>query len=100
MSIRLDALILKILSCGEMHGHQIITELNERSDGFFTLQTGTVYPLLKSLEKQELIAAHTALISGRERKRYSLTEAGKRYLQDELDKWRDYCRAVEKVMSD
>lgn len=100
MSIRLDALILKVLSHNEMHGHQIITELNERSDGFFTLQTGTVYPLLKSLEKQELIAAHTALISGRERKRYSLTEAGKGYLQEELDKWREYCRAVEKVMSD
>lgn len=98
--MQLDALILKILSRNEMHGHQIIIELNQLSDGYFTLQTGTVYPLLKSLEKKKLIAAHPALISGRERKVYCITTDGEEYLQDTLSKWHEYCRAVDKVMSD
>lgn len=97
--MRLDALILKILSRNEMHGHQIINELNQLSGGYFTLQTGTAYPLLKSLEKQELIVSHPALISGRERKVYRITTDGEEYLQDTLSKWRQYCRAVDKVMS-
>lgn len=99
MSIRLDALILKILSSNKMHGHQIITELKEQSDHFFNLQTGTVYPILHSLEKRGLISAHTTLISNRERKVYSITQAGVAYLDGEIHKWHDYCHAVEKIMS-
>lgn len=99
MSIRLDALILKILSSNKMHGHQIITELKEQSDHFFILQTGTVYPILHSLEKRGLISAHTALISNRERKVYSITQDGTAYLDNEIHKWHDYCHAVEKIMS-
>lgn len=98
--MRLDALILKVLSRSEMHGHQIISELNRISDGYFTLQTGTLYPLLKSLEKQKLIVAHLAIISGRERKVYCVTTDGEEYLQDTLSKWHEYCRAVDKIMSD
>lgn len=100
MSIRLDALILQILLHNEMHGHQVISELKDRSDGFFELKSGTVYPLLKSLEQQGYIAAHTAMIANRERSVYRVTEAGKAYLASETAKWRDYCRAVEKILSD
>lgn len=99
MSIHLDALILRILLNSEMHGHQIITELKERSDDFFILQTGTVYPLLHSLEKHGLISSHTALISNRERKVYSITQAGTAYLDNEILKWHDYCHAIEKIIS-
>lgn len=99
MGIRLDALILKILLSSKMHGHQIISELREQSDNFFNLQTGTVYPLLQSLEKRGLISAQTALISKRERKVYSITQAGIAYLDDEILKWHDYYHAVEKIIS-
>lgn len=99
MSIRLDTLILKILSSNKMHGHQIISELKEQSDSFFNLHTGTVYPLLHSLEKRGLISSHTALISNRERKVYSITQAGTAYLDGEILKWHDYCHAVEKIIS-
>lgn len=99
MSIRHDALLLKTLSGSKMHGHQIILEIKEKSNNFFNLQTGTVYPLLHSLEKRGFIESHTDLISGRERKVYSITAEGNSYLENEILEWHNYCRAVEKILS-
>ena len=45
MAIHLDLMILKLLSKEEMYGYQIVSELKKISDEYFSLQTGTVYPL-------------------------------------------------------
>ncbi len=99
MGIRLDILILKILSNNTFHGHQIITELKEQSDSFFSLQSGTVYPILQSMENRGLISSQTIPIANRERKVYNITSVGITYLDTEVQKWHDYCDAVEKVIA-
>lgn len=49
MAIHLDLMILKLLSKDEMYGYQIVSELKKISDEYFSLQTGTVYPLLRTM---------------------------------------------------
>lgn len=48
-------LVLKLLDGQDMYGYQMIEELSRRSDHAFALKTGTLYPLLHSLEEKELI---------------------------------------------
>ncbi len=69
-----QAAVLTLLASGEMHGYQVITELAERSGGRWRPGAGSIYPTLRNLEEQGLIA-------GREddgKRVFQLTEAGKR----------------------
>ena len=48
-------LVLKLLDGQDMYGYQMIEELARRSDHSFALKTGTLYPLLHSLEGRALL---------------------------------------------
>ena len=92
--LHLDTLLLKTISGSEMYGHQIIAELDRKSNGYFKIKTGTIYPLLQSLENRKLLVSHTAQHLGRERKFYKITAAGDKYLNSEMLKWQEYANAV------
>ena len=96
--LHFDTLILKTLSGEEMYGHQILAELDSRSNGYFKIKTGTIYPLLQSLEKRKYIVSHTAQHLSRERKFYRITTAGEEYLNCEILKWQEYTNAVNCVL--
>ena len=51
-------LVLKLLDGQDMYGYQMIEELSRRSERAFALKTGTLYPLLHSLEEKELIRSY------------------------------------------
>ena len=51
-------LVLKLLDGQDMYGYQMIEELARRSERAFALKTGTLYPLLHSLEEKELIRSY------------------------------------------
>ena len=51
-------LVLKLLDGQDMYGYQMIEELSRRSERAFALKTGTLYPLLHSLEEKELIISY------------------------------------------
>lgn len=51
-------LVLKLLDGQDMYGYQMIEELSRRSEHAFALKTGTLYPLLHSLEEKELIRSY------------------------------------------
>ena len=70
--------ILHLLSEESMHGYQIMKELEERSSGAYSASAGTVYPALQELLDQNLIELDT----GTDKKIYSLSENGKKRLED------------------
>ena len=51
-------LVLKLLDGQDMYGYQMIEELSRRSERAFALKTGTLYPLLHTLEEKELIRSY------------------------------------------
>ncbi len=84
-------LILSTLSSGPHHGYQLAIEIEEKSDGAFRFQHGTLYPILHKLEREGLIRGDWMVErSRRRRKSYRLTEAGDQYLQEQTAGWHEF----------
>lgn len=74
-----ELLVLATLEDGPKHGYQIALDVEERSEGTFELQHGTLYPILHRLEDEGLIEGDWSE-EGRRRKEYRLTRSGRRHL--------------------
>lgn len=94
----LDVLLLATLADGPRHGYAIKEAMREGSGGRFDLPTGTVYPALHRLETQGLIAGSWSQVSGRKRRTYQLTAAGRRRLADDRANWRAFAAAVTALL--
>ncbi|AHF81103.1 PadR family transcriptional regulator [Thermococcus paralvinellae] len=94
-------IILSILEDkGDMHGYAIRKEFEKLSDGKIVPSEGTLYDLLKSLEKYKLIEGFWAEVGGRARKYYRITPLGKKVL-GELRKEVEFVnRIMKKLMGD
>jgi DNA-binding PadR family transcriptional regulator len=94
-----EALILAILADGKKHGYQLALELEERSDGFFRFNHGTLYPILHKLEKDGLIRGAWSDEGQRgKRKSYSLTAKGRRYSTDQAKSWGRFIKQFSKIV--
>jgi PadR family transcriptional regulator, regulatory protein PadR len=83
-----EVLILGTLQAGPRHGYQIAIEIEERSNGYFALNHGTLYPILHQLEKEGLIVGEWDDGRSRRRKKeYVLTAAGRGYLAGRIGEW-------------
>jgi DNA-binding PadR family transcriptional regulator len=74
----LQLLILALLAERASHGYELIKILDERSGGFYSPSPGMIYPALTYLEE---IGYATVEAEGA-KKRYQITDAGQRHLQD------------------
>lgn len=86
-----ETLILSILQGEKKHGYQLALEIEQKSDGMFKFNHGTLYPILHKLEKEKLIKG-TWKQEGpkRMRKYYILTAAGRKYLANQLAQWQEF----------
>ena len=93
-----DTLVLSTFAEGEKYGYQVVKELERRSEGYFCLKEGTLYPILHRLESQGLLSARwETMPNGSERRYYALTPRGRRALSAKLDEWHTFARAVGHV---
>lgn len=82
-------LVLAILAEGDSYGYAILQRVRELSDGALEWTDGMLYPVLHRLEKAGLIKSRWEKAeTGRRRKYYRLTEAGREQLADERRQWR------------
>ncbi len=91
-------LVLRLLDEGDMYGYQITEQLAERSQNVFEMKSGTLYPLLHTLEQKGFVTAYQRTEGGRERRYYAITEAGRRQLAEKREEWESYTLAVNKVL--
>jgi len=86
-----EALLLAILAEGSKHGYQLALEIEERSDGYFRFNHGTLYPILHKLEQDGLIRGKWKREGPRrKRKLYGLTPRGRDYADSQLASWREF----------
>ena len=97
MPIKLDSMILKIVSGREMYGYEIVTQLKNLSNDYFHLRTGTLYPLLQKMVESKLLSAYQ-VNHKQNRTYYKITDYGFEYLQQEIQNWKKYSKAVNKVL--
>lgn len=75
-----ELLVLQLLSRTEMYGYQIVSEIGRRSAGLLEFGEGCVYPLLHRLVRQKLLLEREEEVSGRTRRYYRASAAGKKRL--------------------
>ena len=91
-------LVLRLLDEGDMYGYQITEQLAQRSQNVFEMKSGTLYPLLHTLEQKGFVTAYQRTEGGRERRYYAITEAGRRQLTEKREEWENYTLAVNRVL--
>jgi len=95
----LDLLILKTLAHGPLHGYGIAQRILVTSKELLQVQQGSLYPALHRLERKRLLKPEWKESgNGPMAKVYSLTPAGRKYLQEELSEWQRYAGAVALVL--
>jgi DNA-binding PadR family transcriptional regulator len=70
--------VLTLLDERPMHGYELITELEDRSEGRWRPSPGAMYPALKKMVMHELVTAEE--IDGK--RQFSLTDAGRERLAE------------------
>ncbi len=93
-------LVLLALQHGPKHGYEIVRYLEERTNGFFTLSYGALYPVLHKLEKDELIDGDWEDTGPTKRRKvYHLTRAGKTALAGERERFQAFAGAFGKLLA-
>jgi len=92
-------LILKLINKKPMYGYEMIKEMEEKSNGVFTLKEGTLYPILHTLEAKGLVEAYWGEGSGnRPRKYYRIMEEGRTSLKEKEEEWTTFRSAVDNIL--
>ncbi len=95
----LDLMILSVLANGPKYGYLLQQELREASRGLVDIQAGTLYPLLHRLESDKLIRCKWENSTGRRRKWYELSEAGRKRLAAQAREWHAYADCLRAMLA-
>lgn len=95
----LALLILSLLSRRSMYGYELAATVHTDTDGAFTWREGSLYPSLHKLEQSGLIVGEwEERETGRKRRYYRLTKAGRAALREKEQAWGALCVAVNQVL--
>ena len=96
--LRGGAVVLAVLSRleREQYGYALSRELAEKG---LEVEQGTLYPLLRRLEKQGLLESRWRIEGERPRRYYRLGPGGKDVLRGLGREWKALVHAIEEVLS-
>jgi transcriptional regulator len=96
----LDLLILQTLQWGPRHGYGISQAIRTVSADVLRVDTGSLYPALHRLERQEWIRAEWTRSDRNQRTRvYELTAAGRNQLVAERSRWEQLSAAIGSILA-
>lgn len=94
-------MVLSILSYGENYGYNIIQQVEHMSGGELQWTDAMLYPVLKRMEKENLISSRWVKTeAGRKRKYYKITEMGTAKLNEEKNQWLNVNAIFERLWGD
>lgn len=95
-----EFLVLSLLNEGEaMHGYRITQEMQQRSEGRYTILEGTLYLILTRMEEEGLLNSHVVLVGKRRTRRYySITPKGKEHLQTLLQSFDEIMLGIDLIL--
>lgn len=96
----LDILVLKALLFGPRHGFEIVSWLENRSDGSLDVDDGALYYALHRLEERGLVDSEWRLTANNRKARYyRLRPAGREHLRTEGANLERYARALTSILA-
>jgi PadR family transcriptional regulator PadR len=98
----LDLMILRTLATmGPQHAYAIANRLQQVSEDTLNLNQGTIYPALVRIEQRGWTRGSWGKTeNGREAKYYTITRAGLKALDEEIERWRQMAGVVEKLLAE
>lgn len=96
----LDLLVLQTLRWGPQHGYGISQAIRSNSGEILQVDTGSLYPALHRLEKQEWIESEWKVSENKQRvKVYRLTALGRKQLASERSRWKQLMEAMAGILN-
>lgn len=99
IELKRGTLVLSVLS--QLHekeyGYSLVQKLEEKG---VPIEPGTLYPLLRRLEKQELLSSEWDTTESRPRKFYVLSEKGTRVLTVLQKEWMDLSDTMNSLLKE
>jgi DNA-binding PadR family transcriptional regulator len=86
--------ILCVLHERPMHGYEITRAVERTTKGCCSPTEGTVYPVLREFEEGGYVTSETSVVSGRQRKTYTLTPKGREAFAVGVEAWMDVTSAL------
>jgi PadR family transcriptional regulator PadR len=96
----LDLLILKTLARGgPQHGYAIAQRIHQATDESLRIEEGSLYPALQRMTADKWLKAQWGVTdTGRKARFYTMTETGRRQLDEEQRRWIDLTEAINKAL--
>jgi PadR family transcriptional regulator PadR len=96
LELRRGCLVIAVLAKlrSEYHGYALVKALRE---GGLDIDENTLYPLLRRLESQKLLASDWRVEDKRNKRFYRLSAEGRAVLEWLLEEWRNINGALEKL---
>ena len=91
----IELLVLALLTQKDQYGYEIVETISR----YIEMSEGSIYPLLKRLQKEEFVDTYwKESTSGPPRKYYKITEGGKRTYVEMLTQWKEFSTAVNRFL--
>ena len=90
--------MLSVISKTDMYGYQIIKTLEVMSENVFSLNEGTLYPILHSLEKEGSLESYWCEAEAENANIIKITESGLAELADKKREWQSFSGTPFKVL--
>ena len=90
----INTIILRSLYDGDKYGYDILSEIESKTGGLYSIKQPTLYSALKRLESLRYVASYYGEFSnGGRRKYFRLTDEGKEFVKKSLSEW-EYSRTI------
>lgn len=94
-----DTFILSVLMEGDSYGYAISKRITEISANNYSIKETTLYSAFNRLEKNNFIQSFPGQVThGKKRTYYTITKAGKDYLEEKIAEWQLTKNVVERFI--
>ena len=91
----LEICVLSVISDKDMYGYELVQNISEVID----VNEGTIYPILRRLTKEGYFETYMKESNeGPARKYYKITDLGNTVLKEQVDEWKSFVKAIEKII--
>lgn len=93
----LELCVLVLISKEDQYGYELVQSISQRID----IAEGTIYPLLRRLTKEGYFTTYLEeSTEGPSRKYYSITEKGKKYMEQLVEEWTAFSKSVNDLIEE
>ena len=96
----LEMMILQSLRVRPMHGYALAKHIKQVSDELLQIEEGSLYPALQRMLKQGWLKSRLGVSEkNRPIRIYSLTNAGRKHLEQEVDSFEKMFAGIRRVLA-